>query len=166
MNLVTGHFTEDNHIHNSSWLSFISLHLQQRYHKWGPSEKSHCIVSAPMVGPIIYLNNVQTQDFLYSINCLYVYTTCSSSYVQWWTCRWHAVKNLSYHICHQCLTPRTLIEHLITTVKLYCYACTALYYFMQWGTFFGTFVYFIHKGHSPPLKQMASLITSIWAIVW
>jgi len=52
MKLVAGHSTEDNHIHNSSWISFILLHLQQRYHNWGPSEKSHCIVSVPMVGPI------------------------------------------------------------------------------------------------------------------
>jgi len=44
MKHLAGHFTKDNHIHNSRSISSVSIHLQQRYHNWGPSEKmsSYC----------------------------------------------------------------------------------------------------------------------------
>jgi len=87
-----GHFTKDNHIHNSSSISYICHSTYNKDITIGVQVKiCHPIVSVLMVGPIIYLNIVQTQDYLHSINCLYVYEMCSSSYLQWWACRWRAV---------------------------------------------------------------------------
>jgi hypothetical protein len=122
-----------------------------------------------MVRPINYLNIVQKQDFHCSINCLYVYRMRSSSYLQWRTCGWHSVKNLSLpympsvpHISHTQWIP----DHYFETVLLHMYG-TALYYFIQWLTFLGTFVYFIHtETNGKPTDKVIqlTLFFSPWVI--